>query len=108
MTLLEKWKLASHDLDLEMIENFVLKISSSAQINSALLLKNFGDKNGMLIIRDYNEAEPYLEDIEEAGYGFCIMKDPPYKHDFYSKESIIEVLRDWGWTGPESERPDWF
>jgi len=108
MTLIEEWRKISQALSLDIIEQYILQFDSGSSIKSEFLLKNFGDEHGMLIIKDFQQIEDNEIEFDVAGYGCCVMNDiasaitseiDPYDY--------IEVLRDWGWTGPESERPDW-
>ena len=49
----------------------------------------------MLICEDYDEVQPYLHEISEAGFGFLIA-DKPMEDERYCKEEYMELLVDWG------------
>ncbi|ULG94611.1 hypothetical protein FH584_20195 (plasmid) [Leptospira interrogans] len=60
----------------------------------------------MLIITNYEDVEPYLEKIYEAGYGFSTLSEPS-ENEQYSRKDFIELLSDWGWTGDVNLKPEW-
>ncbi|EKO16890.1 MULTISPECIES: hypothetical protein [Leptospira] len=100
------WKDAAENLNLEVEIPFSIILADNLKINVSVLLKNFGAKNGMLIITNYEDVEPYLEKIYEAGYGFSTLSEPS-ENEQYSRKDFIELLSDWGWTGDVNLKPEW-
>ncbi|MFQ3858023.1 hypothetical protein ACLK29_19105 [Leptospira kirschneri] len=100
------WKDAAKNLNLEVEIPFSIILADNLKINVSVLLKNFGAKNGMLIITNYEDVEPYLEKIYEAGYGFSTLSEPS-ENEQYSRKDFIELLSDWGWTGDVNLKPEW-
>ena len=43
--------------------------------------------------------------LEQDGYYLSGLYPEGYDH--YDRENFIATLNDWGWKGPEAERPDW-
>ncbi|TGK31348.1 hypothetical protein EHQ12_01270 [Leptospira gomenensis] len=100
------WKDAAENLNLEVEIPFSIILTDNSKINASILLKNFGAKNGMLIITNYEDVEQYLEKIYEAGYGFSTLSEPS-ENEQYSRKDFIELLSDWGWTGDLNLKPKW-
>ncbi|EMF92736.1 hypothetical protein [Leptospira santarosai] len=100
------WKDAAENLNLEVEIPFSIILVDNLKINVSILLKNFGAKNGMLITTNYEDIEPYIEKIYEAGYGFSTLNEPS-ENEQYSRKDFIELLSDWGWTGDVNLKPEW-
>jgi hypothetical protein len=99
------WGRVSQDLNIEIVAPFELGLRDRAHIKALALVKNFGRINGMLILEDYAAAQPYVSEIINKGYGYT--SNFRGSVDSYNRESIIEILRDWDWSGPEEPRPGW-
>ena len=87
------WMNAANDLKFEVVCPYIFKAKSGAEIEIDVLVKGFGAKNGMLIVTDFDKIEPYVDDIDEQGFGFSTMSDDD---EPYSREGCLEVLEDWG------------
>ncbi|HEX2572237.1 MAG TPA: hypothetical protein VH877_22020, partial [Polyangia bacterium] len=85
---------------------YELVIGPGRKVRAELLLKNFGAANGMLIFTSYAPVEPYEDEIPALGYGFSVLLGHA-EEGGYDRQSFIDMLSDWGWAGPEAERPDW-
>jgi hypothetical protein len=106
--LLSKWEAAREDLGLEIIAPFCLKIGNKVSIQAEFLVKNFGASNGMLVVTDYAMVEGYGKQLSSLGYGFSVLEEPSNKaNEAYDREIFIGMLSEWGWSGVESEKPDW-
>jgi hypothetical protein len=100
------WKDAVEDLDLEIVCPFNFVLPNGRALEPLFLLKNFGAANGMLIFGDFGDISSVVEDISCAGYGFSVLDDP-FGEGVYSREDFIEMLSDWGWSGPKELAPNW-
>lgn len=89
------------DLGLTVIRPFTLVISNKTLI-FPLLLKDFGAKSGMIIVYDYADIKPFINEITQAGYGFSTLtfSDSPLDN-----AEIIDMPNDWGWTGESRLKP---
>ncbi|WP_155841734.1 hypothetical protein [Hyphomonas atlantica] len=73
-------------------------------IGELFLLHNFGGCAGLILVPSaagFNLSQ--LDLIWEAGFGCSVV-------DFSGDETradLIDVLTDWGWTGPSDEKPAW-
>ena len=99
------WTRAAQDLRIEIITPFEVIFHDGSRLHVAALIKNFGPPNGMLVNDDYAVLAPYTTKILESGYGYAsnLGSDPTA----YTRPSLIEILKDWGWSGAESKKPDW-
>src|SRR5262249_2581534 len=98
------WRAAACDLSLELEAPFSLRLASGATLNACALLRCFGAVRGMVIVSDYAVVRPHVTELIEPGSGYSTMSDPS---DPYQRESCLDVLRDWGWSGPSVESPSW-
>lgn len=104
----ENWIKVSKELGVEIIPDFTLELRSSSGvvvIKSDLFIKNFGMSKGMLVVSDYNIISAYVCELIELGYGFSILSE---EDNYNDADYFINVLRDWGWSGDKSLRPDWY
>jgi hypothetical protein len=102
------WRVAAKELGLEVVMPFDLK-TNAFSIRAEILLRHFGSPKGMLIVSDYRVIEPVRDQIIALGYGFATMTEPEHDWPFTEeeKESFIEMLDDWRWSGPAEDSPEW-
>jgi len=103
-----KWKKVANDLGLDVVAPFELILASGVRARVPVLIRHFGGPKGMLIVADYSDSlrTGWAEEAVQAGYGFSVMSEPEAGEE-YERDVSIEVLADWGWHGPVSERPAW-
>ena len=101
-----EWREVANDLGLEIVSPYEVILPSGSRIRAPVLVRHFGGPKGMLVVADYSESlrTGWAEEAVQAGYGFSVLGEPS---DEYDRDVFIEVLSDWGWHGPESERPAW-
>ncbi len=104
--LVAHWRSAAADLGLEIEAPFERTLGSGRRIRAPLLLRNFGGVQGMVILSRSTELEGVEGELEQAGFGYCVMSEPR-SDEVYARSVVIEVLNDWGWTGAPAERPTW-
>ena len=75
-------------------------------IHAVVRVRDLGAENGMLVVSDYDDVKAHLAEITKAGYGFSVL-DEPSPLEGYDLESYAQMFRDWGWSGVESQRPQW-
>jgi hypothetical protein len=98
------WAKAATDLGIEIIAPFEVEFPDGSKLRVAALVKNFGKRNGMLVDSDYEVLKPHIARIVENGYGYSSGVGGAEEYDAHL---IIEILRDWGWSGAESDKPSW-
>jgi hypothetical protein len=89
---------------LDLVIPFDLDLGSDVTIHADLLVKNFGCPNGMIVVKEYAAVKTYLAQIDALDYGFSVLDGPLYSYD---RATMIEMLSEWGWTGPMAETPSW-
>jgi hypothetical protein len=101
----EFWRKASADLGIEIIAPFELVLPFGQNLTVSALVKDFGLPNGMIVNADYSLLRPHTKAIENAGYGYAsgLGKEP----NKYDRAQLIDVLKDWGWTGATERKPTW-
>jgi hypothetical protein len=99
------WRRAAQDLGIEIEAPFRLTLPNGEVLCVAALVKHFGSPRGMVVNADYSVISPYTEALKEDGFGYCGNLSVPLAS--YDRDSLIEVLADWGWSGPLDKRPPW-
>jgi len=95
------WEQVSKDLDITVDVNVLVPGLEKLGPVPALL-RDFGGKNGMIVVEDYDAIEMYVDEILEKGYGFSTVA----ADDCYCRSDAIEMLQDWGWSR-EADVPPW-
>jgi hypothetical protein len=93
------WLLAAADLGIRVTAPFAVT-TKEGSISFDALVHDFGSNNGMLLFSKWDKEKAAA--ATASGYGFSCISSTEY-----GREATIEALRDWGWGGPESERPEW-
>jgi hypothetical protein len=101
-----KWRAIAHVLGIN-----VKKISSTqcglpSNWGEVVLLEKFGAENGMVLLPSGTPVLQHADAIAANGYGFSVIA--PVEQSKEHLQSLKEALRDWGWTGAESDRPEWY
>jgi hypothetical protein len=62
----------------------------------------------MLVLSNYSTIKDCRDKLVDLGYGFSVMTEPaPTGPIDYDRGVLVDVLRDWGWTGEPDKRPLW-
>jgi hypothetical protein len=104
--LITEWKLAAKDLGVEISAPAKIKLNNGSFFIAEVLVKNFGAPNGTLVSTDYKIFEPLKEELFALGYTHSSYGDADMKEP-YERESYIEMLSEWGWTGDSKLKPAW-
>jgi hypothetical protein len=101
--LIRAWQIAAQDLGIEIVIPFVLTLKNGEQVPADLLIKDFGP---ILVATDAAEEtfRRLGDQLAAEGYGYSAFFGEELTYD---REDFIEILNDWGWTGPEERRPAW-
>lgn len=83
-----------------------IKISEDKIIYDLCIIENVGGKRGMIIVENYKKIDGHQRKLVELGYGYTVIAGE-FKPRDDEKESFIELIVDWGWTGPVDEKPEW-
>ena len=105
--LIQAWLTAAEDLRIEVTAPFVLRVDGG-EIHCVALVRDFGHRNGMLVrgggATEWLEAKPLLDRAVDLGYGVTHLAK---SYAEYDRQSFIDTLNDWGWTGLPDAAPDW-
>lgn len=102
---LEFWKMVAADLGIDIAIPFEVILSDGNRLRITALVKDFGPPKGMLVTLDYNILKPHRDQIIESGFGYSTqIGNSPAEYD---RRTMIDVLKDWGWSGASDKRPIW-
>ena len=105
MTMLESWLLKACDaLGLQADVAYVANIGDGCAIQTVARIRHLGARNGMLVVRSYEDVQPFSERLSLAGYGYSVLDEPRIDEDF-DLASFKEMFLDWGWSGAEESLP---
>ena len=101
----ESWLKAAADLDIIVVAPFLFRLKVG-EYPFIALIEGFGSSKGTLIcLPDEWDDLGYAEIAEGEGY-FCSGLYPE-SYSEYERKRFIDTLEDWGWFGPETEKPLW-
>lgn len=97
------WKRVADDLGIRVDLSPGIVLSDGTSLKVDALVTDFGARRGMLVVCDHDVIKPFTRLAVADGYGYSsnLGGEP------YDRTAMIEVLRDWGWTGPPELKPDW-
>ena len=104
MTLEEELSRACKAIGLQIDLKYSVRAGNGININAAARIHNLGAKNGMLIVRDYNDVKGCVDELSKADYGFSVLSDPRPGEPF-DLDTLKEMFREWGWSGPMEDIP---
>jgi hypothetical protein len=107
MTFVSHWSEISTALGLEIQSPAEVTLPDGRIVNAPVLLKNFGYENGMML---FEGAPGGIWEAGKAlvalGYGYSCL-GPYRENEVVDLEVAKEILADWTWSGPPSQRPAW-
>jgi hypothetical protein len=74
------------------------------QVVAPVVLRRFGARNGMVLVAKYDDVRAHTNSLVDAGFGYSTLGEP--KAEDFDVNGVIEMLRDWGWTG-DGPSPTW-
>lgn len=107
ITLQKQWELIAKEFGLNIVIDYKF-ICDNIAIEVPVLLKDFGAKNGMLIIDNYRSVSSFVQIINQQDFGFsCLTSSKNFDLNISeTRSSIIEMLSDWGWSS-DAPKPYW-
>ena len=97
----ESWLDQAAALGVEVVTPFEFDVGGKRAAFTALIV-DFGGSPGIVVDRDWAVLAPHVDALTNAGMGFsCVEMEGGDTND------LIELLRDWTWTGPSERRPPW-
>lgn len=95
----DEWQYAEADLGIKVFGPRDVEISDRLIIRAEMLIPDFGNRKGTMVVQDYSVVAPYIDEIRASGY-FASSLDQ-------GRDSMMDVLRDWRWYGAPEKRPTW-
>lgn len=95
------WRKLASDLEVQVdIDALVPGAEKIGPVSA--FVKGFGAKHGMIVVENYSQIDPWIDDLIGLGYGYSSFA----ADGDYCRADAIEMLQDWGWTG-DAARPRW-
>jgi hypothetical protein len=101
----EFWRKKSADLGIEIVAPFELILPEGLSFVASALVRDFGPRLGMIVDADYEVLRSHTGTLSNSGYGYS--SNIGHSPDPYSRDAMIEILKDWGWNGPATKTPAW-
>lgn len=111
------WKIVSKKLNLKADIPYLIKYSDGRVQEVDVRLKDFGSKNGILLVSNsnYDAIKNRSKEIIEMGYSYSCLSSPDEEKIEQVKnepfENLIKeikgLLSDWTYSGLDSEKPKW-
>jgi hypothetical protein len=95
---------ASGKLGFEFRSPYTVELSNGVIVCAIGLVVAFGSPRGTLLFADRDEERPTRE-LHASGYFFSILSD---SYEAFDENHFIETLNDWGYFGPDADRPRWY
>ena len=106
MSLLDNWRWASAHLGVEIREPGDIQLTDGSVVRPLLHVPQFGWRNGMLVFS--NTGGFSAAALRQDGFGWSVLSpESAQRGNIVSVEELKEVLADWGWNGPDAEKPSW-
>ena len=102
---IQAWRDAAADLNFRFTAPFTGTTAAGAHIEALGLVHQFGRRIGTLI-QVGGEPSANLEYAADDDYTWSCLGRTGYTR--YDRAAWIEMLNDWQFFGPESERPSWY
>ena len=99
------WRQLADDLGIVVVAPFHLDFSDGSRLVANALIRDFGGKLGLVADDDSAVLVPFFKRLPELGYCFSCVTIGPAKS--YWRDSTLELLADWTWTGSPESRPLW-
>jgi hypothetical protein len=100
----QAWKDAAADLEISVQAPYWIPADGSYRCIA--WIEHFGRPNGTLAVRNHGGGWKVIQS-EAASRGlFLSALSDSYRH--YQRDRFIATLDDWGWFGPDNQRPAWY
>lgn len=102
--LLIEWETARDDLKIEITAPYEVDLGNGRIVKADVLVKHFGGKNGTLVFTDSDKFWTHHDQLSKLNYGTSVLDDPS---EPYNRDAMIDMLSEWGWTGDDTNKPEW-
>lgn len=103
----DNWIICANDLKINIQIPFYIEIDNFKI--ETILFKNFGNRNGTIVLNSLDKLNCIQDSFYKQfkNYNIAIFDYNLLNYDTDIREAIIEMLSEWGWAGPEKEKPSW-
>ena len=98
------WQQAGDLLGFVVESPYIVSLPSGSSLSFSVRLPNFGAAQGMLLSSRYKHFSAHAGALTTAGYGYAVLDAST---NGVVVQEVIELLRDWGWSGASSCAPTW-
>jgi len=103
------WRVAAEELSFRIEAPYSFKGTPNSNVSCVAFLPDFGGPKGMVV--DLLDDPPYergspIRLSAEANGMFCSFINPKV-YEKFDAEEFKEALTDWGFFGPNGDRPNW-
>jgi hypothetical protein len=110
MDLMKEWLTkAAKELGLRITIAPAIPIADGRQITFDALFSDLGNLSGTLVLRSSELSkidQDVRSELKRKGYGFSSF-DEPHQRENFDINNYIEMFAEWGWSGPNREKPNW-
>lgn len=102
--IIHAWQIAAEELNIKVYSPFSFLDEEGLRFQFELVIENFGSKKGTIVL-SMNEVND--TSIPERLGVFCSQVNLEI-YGKYDREEFIDTLIDWGYFGPEEDKPAWY
>jgi len=103
----EEWREIADKWHLTVEIPFIVEVSKG-EIVVPVLLRDFGARNGMLLVTTYDLIVSHTDELVNQGYGYSCLSEPTGRTAHPDDDdALMEMLADWGWSG-KGDPPTWY
>jgi hypothetical protein len=101
------WRVAASDLGLDVVAPYrLVDPTSDEPIDCVALVRAFGCAEGAILLDLGSTTSAQHDAASRLGYFATRINVVAYSN--YERTAFVDTLNDWGWFGPEGQRPGWY
>jgi len=101
------WRVAASDLGLDVVAPYRLVDTAFVEpIDCVALVRAFGSEKGVILLDLGSTTSAQHYAVSRLGYFATRINVVAYSN--YERAAFVDTLNDWGWFGPEQQRPGWY
>jgi hypothetical protein len=101
------WREAGSELRLDVVAPYRLVDQASVEpIECVALVRAFGSAKGTILLDLGSTTSAHHDAVSRLGFFATRINVLAYSK--YQRAAFVDTLNDWGWFGPEEQRPAWY
>lgn len=92
----EELLMACQALGIDIELDFIVSLKGGKKIQTAARIPSLGGKEGMLIVKSFDEFNQICNNFPVEKYGVSTLDEPRQE---FNLDAIKEMFIDWGWSG---------